>query len=126
MHQGWLQVSGLLMDFSGVMLLAYEWLVAFKAQRREEEVEARGDRELKNLAFAESNVRDERMAAHLKMVASRAKDKLREEGIAIRRQGHQIRLPVFVFAMLLIACGFLLQVAGSWPGGIPVLGVVAD
>ena len=126
MHQGWLQVSGLLMDFTGVMLLAYEWLVGFRAQRREEEAESRGDRELKNLAFAQQNVRNEHMAAHLKMVASRAKDRQREEGIAIRQRGHQIRLPVFAVAMLLIAFGFLMQVAGSWPGGLPVLGVVAN
>ncbi len=126
MHQGWLQVSGLLMDFAGVMLLAYEWLVGFRAQRREEEVESRGDRELKNLAFAQQSVRDEHMAAHLRMVASRAKDRLRDESIAIRQRGHQVRLPVFVFAMFLIASGFLLQVAGSWPGGIPVLGVAAN
>ncbi len=123
MQQGWLQVSGLLMDFTGVMLLAYEWLVGYRAQRREELVDEQGVRQLKTLAFAEANVRDERMAAHYRMVAERAQDRIREQGSEIRRQGHMIRMPVFVVALLLIAGGFLLQVAGSWPGGIPALGI---
>ncbi len=37
-----------------------------------------------------------------------------------------MRLPVFVAAMLLIAGGFLLQILGSWPGGVPALGVLAN
>lgn len=125
MQQGWLQVSGLLMDFTGVMLLAYEWLVAYRAQRREEMVGEQGVRQLKTLAFAQSHVQDERMAAHYRVVAERAQDRIREQGREIRREGHMIRMPVFVLALLLIAGGFLLQIAGSWPGGIPALGVTA-
>ena len=124
MHQGWLQVAGLAMDFAGVTLLAYEWLVAHMAQRREEEIESRGDRELKNLAFAESNVRDERMAAHYRTVTARARDRIREQSIEVRQRGHSVRLPVFVAAMMLIAAGFLLQILGSWPGGVAALGIV--
>lgn len=124
MQQGWLQVAGLGMDFAGVMLLAYEWLVAYRAQRREEAIAATGDRELKNLAFARQSVRDDRMAAHLDMVASRAHDRIRQQGNEVRQRGHQVRLPVFVTALVLIAGGFVLQIAGSWPGGLPVLGVV--
>lgn len=124
MQQGWLQVAGLGMDFAGVMLLAYEWLVAYRAQRREEAIAATGDRELKNLAFARQSVRDDRMAAHLGMVASRAHDRIRQQGNEVRQRGHQVRLPVFVTALVLIAGGFVLQIAGSWPGGLPVLGVV--
>lgn len=123
MQQGWVQVAGLLTDFCGVMLLAYEWLVAYLSQRREEEIEARGTRELKNLAFQQQNVRDERMGAHLQMVAERTQDRIRREGVEARQGGHRIRLPVFALAMVLIAGGFLLQVAGSWPGGIPALGI---
>jgi hypothetical protein len=123
MQQGWLQVSGLLMDFAGVMLLAYEWLVAWRAQRREELVDEQGVRQLKTLAFAQSHVRDERMAAHYRMVAERTQDRIREEESEIRRKGHTIRLPVFVVALVLIAGGFLLQIAGTWPGGIPALGI---
>ena len=126
MHQGWLQVAGLVMDFAGVMLLAGEWLVAYRAQRREEEIEAQGDRELKTLAFAQSHVTDERMAAHYKMVTARAVDRIREQGLDVRRRGHQIRLPVFVAALLLVAGGFALQILGSWPGGLPGLGITAN
>src|SRR5262249_56639043 len=93
MHQGWFQVAGLLLDFAGVMLLAYEWLVSFIAQRREEELLDRGDRELKTLAFAQSSVRDERMAAHYEHVMSRAKDHISEQSGAIKRAGHHVRLP---------------------------------
>ena len=123
MQQGWLQVAGLLMDFCGVILLAYEWLVAYLAQRREEEIEERGVRELKNLAFQRQSVRDERMGAHLQMVAERAQDRIRREGAEARQGGHRIRLPVFALAMVLIAGGFLLQVVGSWPGGLPAFGI---
>lgn len=126
MHQGWFQIAGLAMDFAGVMLLAYEWLVGHLAQRREEEVAARGVREMKHLEFAQQSVRDERMAAHYRMVAARTEDRIRNEGTEIRQQGHRVRLPVFVLAMFLIAAGFLLQMLGSWPGGLPGFAITAN
>src|SRR5262245_45918378 len=124
MHQGWFQVAGLVLDFAGVMLLAYEWLAAFIAQRREEELVASGDRELKTLAFAQSHVRDERMAAHYQHVTSRAQDRIREQAGEIRRAGHRVRVPVFVAALMLVAAGFVLQILGSWPGGVPAWGLL--
>ena len=126
MHQGWFQVAGLAMDFAGVMLLAYEWLVGYGAQRREDEIAARGVREMNNLSFAQQSVRDERMAAHLKMVAARTQERIRNESSEIRQQGYRVRMPVFATALLLIAGGFLLQILGSWPGGIAVLGITAS
>ncbi len=126
MHQGWFQVAGLAMDFTGVMLLAYEWLVGHLAQRREEEIAARGVREMKQIEFAQQSVRDERMAAHYRMVAARTEDRIRSQENEIRQQGHRVRLPVFVLAMVLIAGGFLLQMLGSWPGGVATLGVLSN
>lgn len=126
MHQGWFQVAGLALDFAGVMLLAYEWLVGYSAQRREDEIAARGVRELSNLGFAQQSVRDERMAAHLKMVAARAEDRIRNESSQVRLQGQRVRMPVFATAMLMIAGGFLLQILGSWPGGIGALGITTS
>lgn len=126
MHQGWFQVAGLALDFAGVMLLAYEWLVGYSAQRREDEIAARGVRELSNLGFAQQSVRDERMAAHLKMVAARTEDRIRNEGSQVRQQGQRVRMPVFATAMLMIAGGFLLQILGSWPGGIGALGITTS
>lgn len=126
MHQGWFQVAGLALDFAGVMLLAYEWLVGYRAQRREDEIAARGVRELSNLGFAQQSVRDERMAAHLKMVAARAEDRIRNESNQVRLQGYRVRMPVFTTAMLMIAGGFLLQILGSWPGGVPGIGITTS
>lgn len=105
------------------MLLAYEWFVAYRAQRPDEFVDEQGVRQLKTLAFAHSHVRDEQMAAHYRKVAERTQDRIREQGSEIGRQGLMIQLPVFVVALLLIAAGFLLQIAGTWPGGIPALGI---
>ena len=124
MHQGWFQVAGLLLDFAGVMLLAIEWLVAHLAQRREGEIAAQGDRELKSLAFAGQHAADERMAAHLRMVTERAQDRIRQQSIAVRERGHQVRLPVFLAALVLIVAGFALQIIGSWPGGVPLIGAL--
>ncbi len=126
MNQGWFQVAGLLMDFAGVMLLAYEWVVGHIAQRREDEIAARGVREMKNLDFAQQSVRNEQMAAHYRMVAARTQDRIRNEGVEIRQQGHRVRLPVFATAMVLIAGGFLLQILGSWPGGMAAFGVMPN
>jgi hypothetical protein len=123
MLQGWLQVAGLAMDFAGVMLLAYEWLVGYLATRREDAVTARGVQQMKTLQFARQHVRDERMAAHYRTVAQLTEDRIRAEGTQIREEGHRVRLSVFAVAMVLIAGGFLMQVAGSWPGGIPALGI---
>ena len=39
--QSWLNIAGLLLDFSGVMLLAWEWWLALSAERLEAELEDR-------------------------------------------------------------------------------------
>lgn len=126
MQQGWLQVAGLVMDLAGVMLLAIEWLVGYRAQQREEQAGDHAVRQLKSLAFAQQATRDERMAEHYRMVIDQAKDRARSTASEIRRQGHQIRLPVFLLALALIVVGSLLQILGSWPGGIPAIGVVGQ
>jgi hypothetical protein len=66
------------------------------------------------------------MAEHYRMVSKRAQDSIRAQGRNIRRQGYMIRMPVFMTALVLIAAGFLIQIARSWPGGIPALGVTAS
>ena len=43
MNQAWLQVAGLIVDLIGVCLIAGEWLVAQRAEKRLLEIEARRD-----------------------------------------------------------------------------------
>lgn len=66
------------------------------------------------------------MAEHYLMVSKRAQDSIRAQSRSTRRQGHMIRMPVFMTALVLIAADFLIQIARSWPGDIPALGVTAS
>lgn len=126
MQQGWFQVLGIALDFVGVMLLAYEWIVNFIAQRREERLLSKGHKHIKDHAIAEASGVDGEQLAHYKYLALQAQEDLLKENNEIVKKDNKIRLPVFVTGMGLIAVGFLLQAIGSWPGGMPLLRWVAN
>ena len=104
MQQAWLNVAGVGLDIIGFSILAWEWSRGFMQEWSERH---KGD-ELLGRAFL-----------------SGSDDNLRAE---IRKQATDTQMKVrarwFVVGVAAALSGFVLQFIGSWPGGIPVIGVV--
>jgi hypothetical protein len=109
MTQSWLNVAGLTLDFVGVMLLAYEWSVALAAERREAEVEARRQMTRPHPSMPRSANPHQPVFDHMR--EQHEFNERRRRTSAARG----IRRGAFVTALVLIAVGFLLQIAGSLP-----------
>ncbi|HEX5958589.1 MAG TPA: hypothetical protein VFY92_08030 [Hyphomicrobiaceae bacterium] len=113
MTQQWLNVSGIGLDFAGFMLLLREWWLAFFNEGRQMELAEQLDRlrtvrKLRPLAPGASNPYEslDRFADEQAILKARVEHKA---ALAARRG-------VFVLATALIVLGFLLQLAGAWPG----------
>ena len=105
MNQEWLSVIGLLLDLIGVLLLAFEWWRAFEGERRG----------LSARLFQLS----------LRVVPSDEFDPVKEQLRDIRHERLALapRRRYVGLGLCLIVVGFLLQLLGAWPGGIPAIGL---
>jgi hypothetical protein len=116
MTQQWLTVVGLALDFAGFMMLLREWWLAFFNEERQIAMEEQLDRirAMRNIrprAPGEQNPY-ERLEQHQDVSAIR-------KARALHRAAMSARRGTFIFSMALIAVGFLLQIAGAWPGCCP-------
>jgi hypothetical protein len=117
MLQQWFNLAGLSFDFVGVLMLAYEWWIALSA-----------DRENAERAVFENRIRPNPMMQQQMQQANPHKpmhdymrehlqfqrDNARAQGLRGMRRGW------FAAAMIFIALGFLLQILGSFPGGLGI------
>jgi hypothetical protein len=113
MNQQWLTVLGLVLDFSGFMLLLREWWLAFFNEARQMAMEEQLDR-----IRAMRNIRPRQPGEQNPFeTLERAQD---EQAIrkarALHRAAMAARRATFVVSMVLIGVGFVLQLAGAWPG----------
>lgn len=112
--QAWLTVSGLAIDFLGFVLLLREWWIAFLSERSLMAHEENLERQQKLRAFASQNINDA-MRQHL------ARSGEMQDDMAIRRTRDERRAALkgrrrwFLAASVLIALGFILQLAGALP-----------
>ena len=116
MTQQWLTIAGLVLDFSGFMLVLREWWLAFFNERRQIEMEEqlermRAMRNLRPRASAETNPfeRLERMQDDQALRTARQ----------LHRTAMSARRATFLLSVALIVAGFVLQLAGAWPGCCP-------
>jgi uncharacterized membrane protein len=116
MTQQWLTVAGLVLDFAGFMLVLREWWLAFFNERRQIEMEeqlerARNVRNLRPRAPGEANPfeRLERMQDDQALRTARQ----------LHRAAMSARRATFALSIALIVAGFVLQLAGAWPGCCP-------
>ena len=116
MTQQWLTVVGLGLDFVGFMLLLREWWLAFfnesRQMRMAEQLDRmRATRNMFPRAPGERNPYES---------LERVQD---EQAIRTARTEHRAamaaRRGVFLLATVLIVSGFVLQIAGAWPGCCP-------
>ncbi len=115
MTQGWLNVVGLGFDLVGVLLLSYEWWVAIRAERREAELLEREQRLKPNPMMPRPSGPHQAVFDHMKENMRFQQQSLRARVVREERRSW------FMAALFLIAIGFVLQILGSWPGGLPGL-----
>ena len=108
--QAWLQVAGLIVDFLGVSLIAVEWLIAQRGERRLLEIEAR--RATSVLYYVTSAV----TVRHLETVSEMERRMAAQRTEQARTQVGQLRVKVIVLGLVFVLVGFALQLAGAWPG----------
>jgi Zn-dependent protease with chaperone function len=111
MLQPWLNVVGVAFDFFGVLILAYEWWIALKAEQHEAELLAREQR-FKRAPRAQSQQTNPHQPVF---------DHMREQQRFYQKQRRtqsvqSMRLSWFLTAFVLIALGYFLQFVGSMPG----------
>ena len=115
MIQQWFNLAGLSFDFVGVIMLAYEWWIAHKADEQAAERAAFEQRIRPNPVMQQQMQQNN---PHHQM-HSYMQDNLRFQRSSTAAQTLRgMRRGWFVAALVLIATGFLLQILGSWPGGI--------
>ena len=114
MIQQWCNLAGLTFDFVGVIMLAYEWWIALSAERTEAERAAFEQRIRPSPMMQQQQQSNPHQPMHDYM-----RETLRFQRDALRAQGVRgMRRSWFTAAMTFIALGFLLQILGSWPGGL--------
>jgi hypothetical protein len=117
MPQAWLTLVGLTLDFLGILLFANEWWAALKAERVEAELEARKAMYKPNPMMPGSGNPSQAVF-----------DWMREQQEARQRQSRAVqarteRWKFYLIALILVAFGFLFQLAGAVPGCCTVLGI---
>ena len=115
MCQQWFSVVGLLADVIGFMMIAREWYKAMALYRFNRELEI-------------SEIRERVIARE--QGKSRTPYEEDEDNPSLPKHMEQAleyeleeRTGLFWWGMVLVIVGFVLQVFGSWPGGVPFLGI---
>jgi hypothetical protein len=114
MVQPWLNLAGLVFDFVGVIMLAYEWWIALSADRQAAERAAFENRIRPNPMMQQQMQQanpHKPMHDYMREQLQFQRDQARTEGLRGMRRGW------FTAAMVFIAAGFLLQILGSIPTG---------
>lgn len=112
--QAWLTVAGLVFDFLGFMLLLREWWIAFLSERAIMAHEENLERTQKLRAFASQTASDT-MRQHMTRAGEMQDDMAIRRARDERRGALKSRRRWFVAAGVLIALGFVFQLAGALP-----------
>ena len=118
MPQAWLNVIGLALDFLGVLLFAREWWTSLKAERTEAELEARKAMLKLNPNMPRPNIPQQ---AVFDWMRERQEEAQRQVRLATARTA---RWHYYLTALILVALGFLFQLAGSVPGCCAAIGII--
>ena len=116
MTQQWLTTIGLALDFAGFALLLREWWLAFFNEARQLEMEEQFER---MRAMRTIIPRDPGQRNPYESLERVQDEQAIRKARNIHRQAMSARKRMFILAMALIALGFVLQLAGAWPGCCP-------
>jgi hypothetical protein len=125
MGQQWLQVIGLMLDFAGVCLIAWEWLAAQRQERALLAIEeARARSEEANQRMARAQPANATMLRHFEAVNDMQRRMAQSRTAHSRSRYGGMRMLAVAIGMTLVALGFLLQMLGAWPGCCKVFGII--
>lgn len=131
MHQGWVQLAGLIADISGFMLIVTEWWNAVIRERATELIHTARRYEEVALQLERLSPRGaigRRLLDHLLLALVEEKDrKLNQAQVLADHDPVLIfrkRLRNFIAGASLVVLGFVLQALSAIPGGIPALGLI--
>lgn len=122
--QAWLQVIGLCLDFLGFALIAFEWLLAQRAEAAQRlilEQQARAAEGRDHLARVAG---DPGMQRHLEAVQRMAQRRTDLAVGATRESYARRRYGVIYAGMALVAAGFACQMLAAWPGCCRAIGIL--
>ena len=125
MGQIWLQVGGMVVEFVGVMLLAWEWFAARRqdlAERRLAAAQARREEGMAGLQRVQAD--NAQMQRHLEMSRDMQRRMTASQVDQTRAQYGSMRGWAVGLALAFVAVGFVLQLMGTWPGCCRLIGVV--
>jgi hypothetical protein len=116
MSQQWLSVLGIALDFAGFALLLREWWLAFFNEGRQLEMEEQLERvrAIRNLRPRDPNQRNP-----FETLERAQDDQAIRKARGVHRAAMAARRRMFALSIVLIFAGFILQLAGAWPGCCP-------
>src|SRR5262245_35216189 len=116
MTQQWLNTLGIALDFAGFMLLLREWWLAFFNEERQIAMEEQLER-----MRAVRNLRPRQPGEHnpFETIERMQDEQAINKARAVHRLAMAARRGTFLFSTALIVLGFVLQMAGAWPGCCP-------
>lgn len=118
-------MSGIIVEFAGVLLLAWEWFAAQRQEASERAIEASHARQDESMArMQQLQPANPHMQRHFEM--SRDVHKRMSDGRVAdtRRRYSGMRSRAVAFALLFIVVGFALQLLGAWPGCCRAIGIL--
>jgi len=131
LDQAWLSVFGLMLDALGFALIAFEWYRGYSEMRAKtridywesERAQKRRLRQEHHDMLAMTGVAEIGPVLENQEYLDDAAESAREEARLAAFQ--RSRALPFLIGALLCLLGFLFQLLGQWPGGIPALGILA-
>jgi drug/metabolite transporter (DMT)-like permease len=123
--QAWLQVIGLIVEFAGVVLLAMEWFTAQRQEAAERAIATEQARREEGMArLQQAGAANPGLQRHLEMSRDVQRRMTETRAGATRQQFTGMRVRTVMGALALLVAGFLLQLAGSWPGCCRLVGII--
>lgn len=125
MGQIWLQVGGMIVEFAGVMLLAWEWFAARRQDLAERALAAAQSRREESMAGLQRAQADNtQMQRHLEMSRDMQRRMTASQVHQTQAQYGSMRAWAVALSLVFIVVGFVLQLMGTWPGCCRLIGVV--
>lgn len=115
MQQQWLSLAGLALDFAGFALLRREWWIAFfhESRRLQQEAQQAWERSIRQF---HQQTAPAAHRGHLETSARIQEEMQFRAAQAAHKATLGSRKGMFIAASVLIIVGFMLQLAGAFPG----------
>jgi hypothetical protein len=123
--QVWLQVIGQVVQFAGVLLLAWEWFAARRQDLAEHAIAADQARREEGIAGLQRvQPGNPQMQRHFEVTLDMQRRMTAARVYETRAHYGGLRAWAVAMSLVLVAIGFVTQLLGSWPGCCRLIGIV--